>query len=533
MNFFCSQTMDCPAADPEEKQSENDWLLAALDRKFAEQEKALHRLLDQVFRRDLNWGSERNSEVLLEREPMWEVQMEVKDLVAVLPSRIVEAKVSTKEDVQPKSSMKSNRRHKSLIGTQVMKEKWEPDPPLKRFVKGPLDGYMGMVVVVNLIFMIIMTQWTGSQADILLGISTSSSLNLTEHFFEISEYVFFVLFVLDVLIRVWVLRREWIYDQREGFMYLNVFDACVVVVNAFELLVLPLLLLGSDQEQHANSIRVIKLLRIVRTLRIVKTVTIFRQLRLLVGTCIASIGALFWSMVLLMVLKVGFALIICQALQGYVLDDHQDLDTRLLVNNLYGDFGKAFYTMFEVTHSGSWPRVVRPVVDDVDALYAIPFLTYITLVVFAVIRIVTALFLKETLASAANDADMVMEDNRRMARDAQNKLEELFRAADDDGDGNLTKDEFAAAMSLPSVQGFLTSLDVSVRDCHPLFDILDDGDGLITTAEFCKGLMQLKGQARALDIFVLQRENAMLMKECQDIQRSLLHISESFRGAVK
>ncbi|CAE6916345.1 Scn11a [Symbiodinium sp. CCMP2456] len=525
--------MDCPAGDPEEMKSENDWLLAALDRKFAEQEKALHRLLDQVFRRDLNWGSERNSEVLLEREPMWEVQMEVKDLVAVLPSPYVEAKVSTKEDVQPKSSMKATRRHKSLMGTQVMREKWEPDPPLQRFVKGPLDGYMGMVVVVNLIFMIIMTQWTGSQADVLLGISTSSSLNLTEHFFEISEYVFFVLFVLDVMIRVWVLRREWIFDHREGFMYLNVFDACVVFVNAFELLVLPLLFLGNDQEQHANSIRVIKLLRIVRTLRIVKTVTIFRQLRLLVGTCIASIGALFWSMVLLMVLKVGFALIICQALQGYVLDDQQDLDTRLLVNKLYGDFGKAFYTMFEVTHSGSWPGVVRPVVDNVDALYAIPFLTYITLVVFAVIRIVTALFLKETLASAANDADMVMEDNRRMARDAQNKLEELFRAADDDGDGHLTKDEFAAAMSLPSVQGFLTSLDVSVRDCHPLFDILDDGDGLITTAEFCKGLMQLKGQARALDIFVLQRENAKLMKECQDIQRSVLDISESFRGAVK
>ena len=54
-------------------------------------------------------------------------------------------------------------------------------------------------------------------------------------------------------------------------------------------------------------------------------------------------------MVLLMVLKVGFALIICQALQGYVLDDQQDLDTRLLVNKLCGDFGKAFYTMFEAT----------------------------------------------------------------------------------------------------------------------------------------------------------------------------------------
>ena len=50
--------------------------------------------------------------------------------------------------------------------------------------------------------------------------------------------------------------------------------------------------------------------------------------------------------------------------------------------------------MFEITHSGSWPAVVRPIVEKVNAWYAVLFLTYITLVVFAVIRIVTALFLK-------------------------------------------------------------------------------------------------------------------------------------------
>ena len=57
-----------------------------------------------------------------------------------------------------------------------------------------------------------------------------------------ARYIFFVLFVLDVLVRIVVLRHEWYYDSREGIMYLNVFDACVVCVNAFELLVLPLLL---------------------------------------------------------------------------------------------------------------------------------------------------------------------------------------------------------------------------------------------------------------------------------------------------
>ena len=39
----------------------------------------------------------------------------------------------------------------------------------------------------------------------------------------------------------------------------------------------------------------------------------------------------------------------------------------------------------------------------------------VTLVVFATLRIVTALFLKETLSTAANDAEMVIEDSRRFA----------------------------------------------------------------------------------------------------------------------
>lgn len=79
-------------------------------------------------------------------------------------------------------------------------------------------------------------------------------------------------------------------------------------------------------------------------------------------------------------LKIGFALVMAQALQGFVLDDNANMDTRLEVNNLYGSFSKALYTTFEITHSGSWPSRVRPVIEKVSPWYAIPFLTYITLV---------------------------------------------------------------------------------------------------------------------------------------------------------
>ncbi|CAK9046398.1 unnamed protein product [Durusdinium trenchii] len=70
-----------------------------------------------------------------------------------------------------------------------------------------------------------------------------------------------------------------------------------------------------------------------------------------------------------------------------------------------------------------------------------------------------------------------------------------------------------------------------VADCRPLFDILDDGDGHITIAEFCKGLMQLKGQARTLDIHMLHRENSKVLKECQDIQRQMRLVCRAVMSA--
>ena len=74
---------------------------------------------------------------------------------------------------------------------------------------------------------------------------------------------------------------------------------------------------------------------------------------------------------------------------------------------------------------------------------------------------------------------MQLEENRRTAKNYQQKLEDLFRAVDDDGNGWLSPDEFVQALSLPSVQRYLVFLDLKVSDCRPLFDILDDGDGKI------------------------------------------------------
>ena len=390
---------------------------------------------------------------------------------------------------------------------------------LQDFMRGPFDVIIGAIVILNISFMILLTEWNGSVIDQALGLSEPSPTWFSSEFFSAAEYIFFVIFLLDVVAKMCILRREWYYSQREGVMYLNLFDALLVTINFVELILLPLIAQADSQELRINHVRVIKLLRMGRTLRIVKTLSVFLPLRVLVGTCIASLGAFFWSLILLLVLKITFALIVSQALQSWILDESQNLQDRLQIHALYGSFLKATYTMFEITYSGGWPTLVRPVLDLVDSWYAAAFLPYVTLVVFAVLRIVTALFLKETLESAAQDAEIVIEETRRTALKYQEKLVQLFNYFDDDKDGHLSPEEFIEAMSLPNVQQYLRFLDVSVRDVRPLFDILSDGDGLITISEFCKGLMQLKGQARALDMVLLQHDSAKLLKQCEEIHR--------------
>jgi len=498
---------------------QQEWILKILNQKFQEQEIAIQNMLNIA----LDW------EELPRETPRqnWATNAPMGSSTQLLLGKSLEAVADEPIDgdqSEAKMTTTSTRKGIASLGKAVEREVSQPAPPVRKFVEGPLDAWMGLIVCIHLGLMIAMTQMEEETLRYTLGLSAapSASESWAPDFFLSAEIVFFGIYLLDVLVRIYVLHTHWYYYPLEGgIMWMNLFDAFLVLLSAFELWLLPLASGGQTQEKHTRSIRVIKLFRIVRTLRVVKTVAAFRQLRMLVKTCVASIGALGWSMVLLLLLKLSFALAICQALQGYIQDETENYESRMELYVFYGSFSRALYTMFEITHSGSWPSRVRPVVDRVSAWYAIAFLGYITLVVFAVIRIVTALFLKETLESTANDADILIESQRHDANKLRHRLETLFEALDEDGDGMLSPEEFESAMSLTSVQQYMQALDVRMSDCQCLFTILDDGDGRITIAEFCKGLKQVKGQARAIDMVVLQHETDKVMKECKEIRREL------------
>merc|ERR1712151_39426 len=154
--------------------------------------------------------------------------------------------------------------------------------------------------------------------------------------------------------------------------------------------------------------------------------------------------------------------------------------------------------------------------------YAILYLTYITLVVFAIIRIITALFLKDTLATAANDMELQLDDHRRKRLRLEDKLLELFEHADESGDGRVSLEEFEKVFKDSNVKAWCSLIDIEIREIHDLFDLLDDGDGIITYHEFVNNMARLKGSASSQDVVAILHDCHQILVCCESL-RGMMH----------
>mmetsp|Transcript_115297 Transcript_115297/g.290171 ORF Transcript_115297/g.290171 Transcript_115297/m.290171 type:complete len:239 (+) Transcript_115297:1-717(+) len=221
-----------------------------------------------------------------------------------------------------------------------------------------------------------------------------------------------------------------------------------------------------------------------------------------------------------------YAMVMCQLINPYLTDKKLSEDTISWLYHNYGTASRSLWTVFEVTFSGSWPQHVRPLVDDVNILFAFLSAIYICLVVFAMQRIVTALFLKDTLAVCASDAELMIQEKMTEKRRYAAKLLDFFVEADISGDGNLSLVEFETFLENPLVRTFLATLELDPTESRSLFHMLDDGDGLISPEEFVKGAVRLKGAARSQDVVTMMHDFNKLNKKFDKLFAALTKIGE-------
>jgi len=359
-----------------------------------------------------------------------------------------------------------------------------------------IDHVAGALVLMNSFSMMIQLEMEGRTIASNLGLPQGHNYSAALPTFRVLDEVFVWVFLTELLLRMFVEGRQFLKDIA------NWLDAVLVIAGLFDVI---LAMLGGGN-QDGVMLRFVSAMKAFRAIRMVRSFRFSPGLRMLVKACQCCLPSLCWSMLLLAVFMCMGALIMGNLLQDFIKDDTNTMEDREWVWARYGTTYRAMYTLYEITFAGNWPTNARPVLDKVSQMFVIFYLLYVTIIVFAVIRVISAIFLKDTLDEANNDAQQLVLDRMRKKAEYVERLETTFHSIDNSEDGVLTESRLTEILANPKVKAYFATLEIDVQEGAALFHLLDNGDEEVTLDEFISGVMRCKGPAKAIDTFALQRD---------------------------
>lgn len=388
---------------------------------------------------------------------------------------------------------------------------------------------LSMVLIAgNVCMMWVQLQYEGHTAGIGLGAARPGTWPQLDGVFFVLEHSFNALFLLELAMRLLLQRSEFFY--KDGALdTFNIFDAALVFFTSLDLYLFSPIL--SSPAITLTVFRPFRFVRLARTLRLASSVQFFLTLRLMINAISASFNSLFWSAVLLLGVMVIAALLVCQSLQDVLAESDGSIlpETMTWIFIHYGTPIRAFWSVFEFTFGGGLKNQSRRLVEEVSNWYALFFFTYVFLVVFALFRIITAVFLKDTMEVAARDAQLLVQKKMQQKEEFARQMLEFFEVADTSGDGYMTLEELHAVLSNPKIRTWLGMMELSVLDTEELFAILDNGDGMVSCEEFTQGVVHLKGTARSQDVMAIKQNSMMLAKEVKALHQALKRLNPAVR----
>mmetsp|Transcript_66653 Transcript_66653/g.117854 ORF Transcript_66653/g.117854 Transcript_66653/m.117854 type:complete len:1076 (-) Transcript_66653:304-3531(-) len=408
----------------------------------------------------------------------------------------------------------------------------EPDTPWRKVRRRVQDFALGsnfelafaILIGLNTLTMMTEVQYRGFESGFQLGYAgmTKPAHEIWPHaetgFFAV-EVFFGALFTFELAAKLVALGAHFVKD---GW---NVADFAIVFcwyMEATSILVFPV---------DPMILRLFRLVRVMRMAKLIKFLEKSDSLYLMMTSIKGSIMALAWSSLLLVIIQMCLSLFLGTILETYLRDENAPGD-REEIYKYFGTFTRSFLTMFEIT-IGNWIPVTRAMMRNWSDVYVTFALVHKFVIGFAVVNVITGIFIQETMQVAKTDNKIMLSQREQSAALHVKKMTFLFAAADADGSGRLDRDEWEAVCADPQVALWLSSMGLDVSDACLVHDRICEGKGAddLTAKEMVDGIARLKGEARNLDISVLRRSNEMLMQKALEMQAKVDSIMA--RGLVK
>lgn len=383
---------------------------------------------------------------------------------------------------------------------------------VRKFVGGPMfDIIMIFVILLNLALMFMSLQWQGYHLGVVLGKrSHDEGWQEHSHIFDKLEIAFCTVYVVEFCVRIFLLRLSYFSS------YLNILDTFIVLAGAIETYVMRPTGL-TEKTSNIQVGRLLRLLRVARVLKIVRFAENMSELRVLLRTLVASSKSLVWSLFLLSGIILASGILLFQSVIGFVEDHNNPIGTREWVYEHMGSTALSTMVMFEATFTTNWPTYWTRLVKEVSPYMSIFWVVYVVLVNFTVMRVIAALFLKDTMAVAASDAQKMAMQATKSRQAFADQIKEIFMEADTSGDGTISVEEFKGMLHNPHVGDCFQKLNLEVLEVATLFQLLASDDGQADYEEFLEGAIKLKNSARTIDIIQLLHEQMNLLRVVHEL----------------
>jgi len=303
---------------------------------------------------------------------------------------------------------------------------------------------------------------------------------------SISEDFFLALFTVELVLSGIVFGKAFLQTAWGSF------DMFIVAVGLTAKVIFPLLQLPSELK-IVLSFRILRLLRIARAIRMVPQ---FRILWMLVRGLWSAMQTLLWAAVLMVAVIYTFAIVAVEVIYSMHVDSFvEDQDPNMppeLLFSLFGTVPRSMLTLLQITTQDSWAIFVRPLVIRhwYLILYFAPF---IGVMIMAVMNLVTAIIVETSMQSAKADRDAERKYQMKTAAKTLAEVEKAILSADQDGSGDVTKQEMLHAYTSDSVVRLKVDSVIDVTELMDLFDIFDDdGDGELSFVELRNNFLSYK-----------------------------------------
>ena len=376
---------------------------------------------------------------------------------------------------------------------------------LYKFVTGTFfTSFFACLIVCNAIVIGFTTNYELEEAfDQSFGRNTTDS-SVEADFLRLLDIVFTAMFCIELSLKLAALEIRFFFMPDWRW---NVLDLVLVFISIIETIL-------ANSSLQLNYIRILRLCRVLRMMRVVREIPFFDKLRIMINAVANSVASLVWALVLLVSTIYMFSCVFLQGATQYILNSSDGHDTHIeFFAEFFPNIRRTMLTLFMTITSGIGWWEVEEVLLDVGWVYGALFVIYIAVMILALLNVVTGIFLNDALEMSAMDHELQKRIELQRRAQVADELRDIFSSLVTEQSGVITVEEFEKFMGTPGVSTLFAVLGLDVADAVPLFDALDvDENRELEIEEFVIGCMQLRGQAKTVDLVTHMGENKKMIE---------------------